>query len=186
MSLQRQIHTWWTCFSSSWCVGRVARTHGDDLNRHTEACWDLHATVFSVPHHTHLAPTTTQHHRHHTTTTPHALTRNQNNNTTQHNTNTTSHRDRRTDAGAATTARPTSTARYVVQICSKLGLERWHAPTVHNTFCCAFVPWHARPDKVHDTWSMTQCVHIAAVCFFFFCEVHPFLSVTLTCLLRVQ
>ena len=39
------------CVVCMWtCCRRVAGTHGDVLNRHTEACWDLHAAVFSVPH----------------------------------------------------------------------------------------------------------------------------------------
>ena len=46
--------------------GRGATTHGDVLNRHTEARWDLHAGSFSVPH----TPTHTQHdHNYNTATT---------------------------------------------------------------------------------------------------------------------
>ena len=59
--------------------GRVSDTHGDALNRHTEACWDLH-TFFSTFFFFQRAVPHTPHHMH-----------THNTKTTQHNTNSTQH-----------------------------------------------------------------------------------------------
>ena len=75
---------------------RFSGTPGDVLNRHTEACCDLHTVFlrafFSVPHHIHRTQNT--YHRRHTTTTPRAHTHTHNTTTTQHQHNTKSHGER--------------------------------------------------------------------------------------------
>ena len=67
---RQQVHMFYTC-------GPVAGTHGDVLNRHTEACWDLHAgfsTFFqrAAPHTPHTPHTNTIQHN-----TTHNITRRQ-------------------------------------------------------------------------------------------------------------